>query len=185
MVGDDMALNLYRGFLLTMLSTLQEGKFPFYLCFYPENSLNDLKEWLGGNYRYLSQRGKDLGERMRNGFAQAFAKGFKRVVLIGSDIPDLPLAFIEEAFTSLEEKDAVIGPAYDGGYYLIGFKNGTFVPQVLEGIPWGTESVFEDTMKILKQKKKKVHILQRWRDIDTIEDLRDFIAKKPSSYKSD
>jgi rSAM/selenodomain-associated transferase 1 len=171
-IGDKMAMKLYRRFLLEMLSTLNRGTFLFYLCFHPENSLNDLKDWLGDHYLYTPQMGENLGQRMKNGFVEAFSMNFKRVVLIGSDIPDLPLEFIEEAFNSLGEKDAVIGPSFDGGYYLIGFRDKTFSPKVFEGIPWSTERVFEDTMKILKQEGLLVHTLPRWRDIDTIEDLK-------------
>jgi rSAM/selenodomain-associated transferase 1 len=171
-IGDKMAMKLYRRFLLEMLSTLNRGTFLFYLCFHPENSLNDLKDWLGDHYLYTPQMGENLGQRMKNGFVEAFSMNFKRVVLIGSDIPDLPLEFIEEAFNSLGEKDAVIGPSLDGGYYLIGFRDKTFSPKVFEGIPWSTERVFEDTMKILKQEGLLVHTLPRWRDIDTIEDLK-------------
>jgi rSAM/selenodomain-associated transferase 1 len=120
----------------------------------------------------MPQAGEDLGERMKNGFVEALSMNFKRVVLIGSDIPDLPLEFIEEAFTSLQEKDAVIGPALDGGYYLIGFKKETFSPRVFEGIHWSTESVFEKTLKVLQQEGLTVHTLQPLRDIDTVEDLR-------------
>ncbi len=97
---------------------------------------------------------------------------FKRVVLIGSDIPDLSLEFIEEAFTSLQEKDAVIGPSLDGGYYLIGFKKETFSPRVFEGIRWSTESVFEKTLEVLEREGLTVHTLQPLRDIDTVGDLR-------------
>jgi rSAM/selenodomain-associated transferase 1 len=171
-VGDEVAVKLYKRFLLEMLSTLNQGTFLFYLCFYPENSLNDLKGWLGDDYLYMPQKGKDLGERMKNGFMEAFAMNFKRVVLIGSDIPDLPLEFIEEAFTSLKEKDAVIGPSFDGGYYLIGFKDKVFSLKVFEGIPWSTKRVFEETMKVLKQEGFTVHTLPLLRDIDTIDDLR-------------
>lgn len=171
-VGDEVAVKLYRRFLLEMLFTLNQGTFLFYLCFYPENSLSDLKGWLGDDYLYMPQKGKDLGERMKNGFIEAFAMNFKRVVLIGSDIPDLPLEFIEEAFTSLQEKDVVIGPSFDGGYYLIGFKDKVFSLKVFEGIPWSTEKVFEKTMKVLKQEGLTVHTLQLLRDIDTIDDLR-------------
>ncbi len=155
-----------------MLFTLNQGTFLFYLCFYPENSLSDLKGWLGDDYLYMPQKGEDLGERMKNGFIEAFAMNFKRVVLIGSDIPDLPLEFIEEAFTSLQEKDVVIGPSFDGGYYLIGFKDKVFSLKVFEGIPWSTEKVFEKIMKVLKQEGLTVHTLQLLRDIDTIDDLR-------------
>jgi len=171
-VGDEMAVKLYRRFLLEILSTLNRGTFLFYLCFYQENSLNDLKGWLGDDYLYMPQNGENLGERMKNGFIEAFAMNFKRVVLIGSDIPDLPLEFIEEAFTSLQEKDVVIGPSFDGGYYLIGFKDKNFPLKVFEGIPWSTKRVFEETMKVLRQERLTVHTLQPLRDIDTIDDLR-------------
>ena len=167
-----MAVKLYRRFLLEMLSTLNRGTFLFYLCFYPGDSLNDLKDWLGDHYLYAPQMGENLGERMKNGFMEAFSMNFKRVVLIGSDIPDLPLEFIEEAFTALRNHDAVIGPAVDGGYYLIGSRYDVFSPKVFEGIPWSTENVFEDTLKILKQEHRTVYTLPTLRDIDTIEDLR-------------
>jgi len=170
-MGHEMAVKLYRRFLLEMLSTLNRGTFLFYLCFHPGDSLNDLKHWLGDHYLYTPQNGENLGERMKNGFMEAFAVGFKRVVLIGSDIPDLSLEIIEEAFHSLQEKDAAIGPSLDGGYYLIGFKDKSFSPQVFKGIPWSTERVFDETMKVLKQGSLAVHILPSLRDIDTIDDL--------------
>jgi glycosyltransferase A (GT-A) superfamily protein (DUF2064 family) len=106
---------------------------------------------------------------------EAYTMGFKRVVLIGSDIPDLSLEFIEEAFTSLKEKDAVIGPSLDGGYYLIGFKDQTFSSEVFKGIPWSTERVFEKTREILEREGRTVHFLKPLRDIDTIQDLRNFL----------
>ena len=173
-IGDEMAVKLYRRFLLEMLSTLNRGTFLFYLCFYPGDSLNDLKDWLGDYYLYAPQMGEHLGERMKNGFMEAFSMNFKRVVLIGSDIPDLPLEFIEEAFTALRNHDAVIGPSVDGGYYLVGFRDRSFSPQVFEEIPWSTDRVFEETMKVLKHEKLTVHTLPPWRDIDTIEDLQNY-----------
>jgi len=171
-IGDEPAAKLYRDFIIQMLSTLKTGDFPLYICLYPKNALKGLKEWLGNKHHYIPQKGKELGERMRNGFMEAFSMGHKRVVLIGSDIPDLPLEFVEEAFTSLKKKDAVIGPALDGGYYLIGFKDKTFSPQVFERMAWGTETVFDETMKALKKLRRKVHTLPYQRDIDTVEDLR-------------
>jgi rSAM/selenodomain-associated transferase 1 len=176
-VGDEMAVKLYKRFLLEMLSTLNRGTFLFYLCFSPEHSLNDLKRWLGDDYLYMPQKGENLGERMKNGFIEAIAMNFKRVVLIGSDIPDLPLEFIEEAFTSLQEKDAVIGPSVDGGYYLIGFKDKNFSLRAFEGIPWSTKRVFEETVKVVKQEGLTVHTLQPLRDIDTIDDLKNLVKR--------
>jgi rSAM/selenodomain-associated transferase 1 len=171
-IGDPMAVKLYRRFLLEMLVTLNKGTFLFYLCYYPQNSLDSLKNWLGDHYLYMPQNGQDLGERMKNGFLEAISMKFKRVILIGSDIPDLSLAFIEEAFGSLREKDAVIGPSFDGGYYLIGFRDKTFSPRAFDGIHWNTESVFKETLRALEQEGLAVHALQPLRDIDTVEDLR-------------
>jgi len=170
-IGDKMAVKLYKRFLLEMLSTLNRGTFLFYVCFHPEDSLNDLKNWLGEDYLYTPQIGENLAEKMKNAFIEAFSMSFKRVLLIGSDIPDLPLEFIDEALKSLDEKDVVIGPSVDGGYYLIGFKDKTFLPRAFEKIPWGTERVFDETMKVLANQKLTVHTLHPLRDIDTVEDL--------------
>jgi len=184
-MGDERALKLYRNFILNILSTLNNGTFLFYICFYPGDSLENLKKWLGEEYLYMAQYGGALDERMENCFMEAFAMNFKRVVLIGSDIPGLSLAFIEEAFASLKEKDAVIGPSWDGGYYLIGFKDKTFSSQVFKGIPWSTERVFEQTTKILEREGLTVHFLKPLRDIDTIEDLRNLHKGLRISYRND
>ena len=171
-IGVDPAVCLYKNMVAQMLSTLKEGTFPLYICFFPKNVQKPIKNWLGEEYRYIPQNGKDLGERMRNGFIDGFSMGHKRVVLIGSDIPGLKIKYVNEAFTSLKKMDAVIGPAYDGGYYLIGFKNKTFFAQVFEGMTWGTKNVFDETMKRLKRFRRAVHTLPYQRDIDTAEDLR-------------
>jgi rSAM/selenodomain-associated transferase 1 len=165
-----------------MLSTLRKGTFPFYICFFPKNTKKAIQDWLGCEYRYIPQNGRDLGERMKNSFVEAFKMGSKRAVLVGSDIPDLPLEFMEEAFSSLKKKDAVIGPAYDGGYYLLGFKDKTFSPRVFEGMPWGTETVFDKTVQALKGLGQKVHTLPYQRDIDTAEDLKRLKGKTSSNY---
>jgi rSAM/selenodomain-associated transferase 1 len=171
-IGVDSAVRVYKNMVVHMLSRVKRGTFQLYICFSPKNAQRSIKNWLGREVRYMPQYGKDLGERMRNGFAEAFSMGHKRVVLIGSDIPGLKIQYINEAFESLKETDAVIGPAYDGGYYLIGFKDKTFCPQVFEGITWGAKSVFDETMKKLKRSKRLVYILPYQRDIDTVEDLK-------------
>ena len=170
-LGEKSAVKLYKQFLLEMLSTLNRGTFLFYICFQPQDSLNDLKSWLGEDYLYMPQIGENLGERMKNAFIEAFAMKFRRVLLIGSDIPDLPLEFIDAAFEYLDTGDVVIGPSIDGGYYLIGFRGNTFLPRAFDKIPWSTERVFEETMEIFENQKLAVHKLQPLRDIDTVEDL--------------
>lgn len=176
-IGEERALLLYKDFVLQMLSAVKKGSFVFFICFYPENALDDFKKWLGGDYEYLRQKGENLGERMKNGFIDAFNLRFKRVALIGSDIPDLPVEVIEEAFRSLHKNDVVIGPAFDGGYYLIGFKDQAFSPEVFEGIDWGTKDVFAETIEKLKRFRRAVHTLPYYRDIDTAEDLKHLKGK--------
>ena len=171
-IGDEAAVRLYKRFLLEMLSTLNKGTFIFYLCVYPVDALEDIKTWLSEDYLYMPQQGEHLGERMKNAFTEALAMNFKRVVLVGSDIPSLPLEFVEEAFVSLEKNDVVIGPSVDGGYYLIGFRDKTFSPRAFKGIPWSTERVYEETMKVFEHEGLTVHTLKMLRDIDTVQDLR-------------
>ena len=180
-VGKKAALDLYKNFIFDMLATLEKRDFPLYCCFYPEDALADVKKILGVQYQYLPQQGEDLGARMAHCFHQAFSKGFDRVVLIGSDLPDLPAEIIDEAFNSLEKIDSVLGPAVDGGYYLIGFTKGSFTPEVFGNIEWSTETVLQKTLAILKRHQRKVHLLPRWGDIDTLEDLRQFFERNKAT----
>lgn len=91
--------------------------------------------------------------------------------------PDVPGVFIKEAFSYLETSDVAIGPATDGGYYLVGFRYDTFLPEVFEGIQWSTDTVFRETMNILEKFNQKVHILPEWSDVDTIDDIRNLIPR--------
>jgi rSAM/selenodomain-associated transferase 1 len=120
---------------------------------------------------YAPQIGEDLGERMANAFIRCFADGCEAALLIGSDIPDMPAAFVERGFAFLQENDAVIGPACDGGYYLIGFRADTFSREAFRGIAWGTGSVLKTTRGILERKALRIAALPEWGDIDTYEDL--------------
>jgi rSAM/selenodomain-associated transferase 1 len=123
------------------------------------------------------QAGADLGERMKNAFQHCFADGFDDVIIIGSDIPDLPPEIFAEAFAALENRGAVIGPAADGGYYLIGFRKETFAPEAFEGIVWSTQAVFAETVARLERVGVGVHLLPSWRDVDTVDDLRDLVRR--------
>ena len=173
--GEDTVLLLYEAFVLDVLETVNKGKYRFTICFHPPSAQEKIASWLGKSYLYMPQNGSDLGEKMKNAFASAFSEGFEKVMLIGSDIPDLPKEIIDEAFAS--DGEAVIGPATDGGYYLIGFKRDTFLPHIFEGMQWSTASVFERTMEIFRKHSCKVHILPQWRDVDTPEDLRAFYER--------
>ena len=168
---EDVVLSLYKNFVLDLLDTLKKGRYRFEICFYPPESKEKMLNWLGKDYVYMPQKGKDLGERMSHAFTEGFSEGFSKVVLIGSDIPDLTYELIDKAF-EFDANDAVIGPSFDGGYYLIGFKNNSFLPDIFEGIQWSTGTVFKKTMEILNRKNYRVHILPKWQDIDMLDDVR-------------
>jgi len=173
-VGDDAATELYRNFVLDSLSMLNRSGIPFLICFHPADSLDRFRAWLGIRYDYMPQRGRNLGERLRNGLLDALSRGFRGTMAIGSDSPDLPEAIILEARDALQVHDVVIGPSPDGGYYLIGFKSDAFLPEPFEGIAWSTATVFRETMKRLKGGGRDVFILPPWNDIDTYDDLKAF-----------
>src|SRR5574337_1737342 len=115
-LGEDAAAEIYRNFVLASVSMLEAAGGPFRICFYPRDAEAHVVGWLGPGYRYMAQEGNDLGERMENAFSRVFSEGFRRVVLIGSDIPDLPASFVRAAFAELRTHDVVLGPAQDGGY---------------------------------------------------------------------
>ena len=150
---------------------LEQGGYPFEMFFYPPDARQEVVRWLGDEHTLVPQMGNDLGDRMGNAFKEVFFQGFDRVLLIGSDIPDLPNRLIDEALAALKNYDAVLGPSHDGGYYVIGFRRNAFLPQVFSGITWGTPEVFEQTMGILRKANLSVYTLSVWRDIDTIADL--------------
>lgn len=174
-VGEQTACRLYRRFVEDLLDHLDGGDYCLKLYFYPADRRQIVARWLGRARSYEPQIGEDLGERMKNAFEKCFSDGFEKAILIGSDSPDLPREIIEGGFAALASVDAVIGPACDGGYYLIGFRAATYLPDPFSGIPWGTEAVLKSTLATLDGKGLKVNILPAWNDIDTYEDLKRFI----------
>jgi hypothetical protein len=171
-LGGERVLDLYRCFVEDTLAMLVRGGFRLFIFFAPPASRSHIAAWLGERYALIPQNGEDLGERMRNAFQKTFAMGFDAALILGSDSPDLPDRIIDEALAALEDHDAVLGPARDGGYYLIGFRKESFLPRTFQGIPWSTRDVFARTMAILKEAGLGVYILPLWQDVDSVEDLR-------------
>ncbi len=190
-IGNEHAVNLYRCFILDLTSTLQKLSQDVIFCYSPQDAESFFRSWLGdkfdssfghNGFNYVPQSDADLGTRMRHSFEQAFKNGYKRAVLIGSDSPDLPKEILELAFVKLKTYDAVIGPATDGGYWLIGFNSKGFCPSVFEQISWSSETVFGETMKKLSQTKSSVALLPKWIDIDNYDALfRWYESQKPLS----
>ena len=175
-LGDDFTFGLYTAFikdLLVMAGFVGADK--ILAIDGPSVPIASLDFDTG--YSVIRQNGKDIGNRMLNAFEYVFNSGYKKAVLIGSDMPGLPAALIENAFTALDTADAAIGKSTDGGYYLIGFKQDTCVPDYFKGITWSTSSVFQQTIEKFSGSKKSVYRLPEWNDIDDHNDLKHFYER--------
>ena len=179
-LGDDAVLALYRGFVTDLLLTLKRWGGSRTICYAPSEARDRMRTWLGPGNAYTAQRGSDIGERMKNALQDAFERGAEQALLIGSDVPAITDAILEEGMRSLDKNDVVIGPAMDGGYYLIGFNAGSFQAQAFDAIEWSTDTVFARTMDILNRRGQRVHVLPTLRDIDTPEDLDAYLKTSAS-----
>jgi rSAM/selenodomain-associated transferase 1 len=128
-----------------------------------------MQSWLGTSVIYRQQGDGDLGRRMAIAFQTALEAGKQRVVVIGTDCPDLKAEVMVKAFHALEQHDLVLGPAQDGGYYLIGLCR--LIPQLFTGISWSTAEVLQQTMSIAQRLELAVAYLPRLSDVDRPEDL--------------
>ena len=168
-VGNEEALRLYNDLLSYTRKVTDNLSFEKFL-FYSDHIDSD-DEW--DNKEYLKCRQAqtdDLGLRMRDAFKTVFDKGFQKAVIIGSDCIDVTVNIVQEAFVVLDHKDIVIGPARDGGYYLLGMKK--LHSRLFMNKKWGTDTVFKDTLSDIKQLKLTYNKLPELSDIDEIEDLK-------------
>jgi rSAM/selenodomain-associated transferase 1 len=132
-------------------------------------NLQLMESWLGSDLNYQEQDAGDLGDRMRLAFQSAFNSGIQRAVIIGIDCPGLNAEILQQGFEKLEENDLVLGPAEDGGYYLIGL--GRSIPELFRGINWGTAEVLEKTVAIASYLDLAIGYLSQLPDLDRPEDL--------------
>ncbi|MDO6745431.1 TIGR04282 family arsenosugar biosynthesis glycosyltransferase [Tenacibaculum soleae] len=169
-VGDETALEIYK-FLLNKTNQVTKdlscNKAVYYSVKVRKNDI-----WDATIYQKHQQNGNDLGARMQNAFQDSFDAGYKKVMIIGSDLYDLTPKIIEDAFLKLNSNDVVIGPAEDGGYYLLGMN--LLQPHIFQNKDWGTSSVRKETLANLKD--KKVHLLTTLNDVDVFEDIENHPA---------
>jgi rSAM/selenodomain-associated transferase 1 len=137
--------------------------------YYGGGDESQMQAWLGGQLTFRPQGSGDLGEKLHRAFHETFQTGTKRVVIIGTDCPDLTAEILEEAFEALLPRDLVIGPASDGGYYLIGLSR--MIPELFEGIEWGGEKVFAQTISKAREVGAGFELLVQLSDVDRPEDL--------------
>ncbi len=128
-----------------------------------------MQTWLGNNYTYIEQGAGNLGTRMLSSFSDNLENGYNSVIVIGADCPSITPKILHDAFTALKSHNAVLGPADDGGYYLIGLKIAN--SKIFNNITWGTSTVLADTTNNISQLNLKLHLLEKLSDIDEPADL--------------
>ncbi|PSF32110.1 hypothetical protein C7H19_21950 [Aphanothece hegewaldii CCALA 016] len=172
-LGEKGASNLQRRMTqatLQMIEPLMNSGFLSLKIHFTGGSIDLMNDWLGTNLSYQNQYGEGLGDRLKFAFLLAFRDGMTQVVIIGTDCPELNESLIRQAFESLLEYDLVLGPAQDGGYYLIGLKQ--IYPELLREIAWGTDTVLAKTLLIAQNLQLKTFLLPSLQDIDRLEDLQ-------------
>jgi rSAM/selenodomain-associated transferase 1 len=166
-IGNDAALSVYVQLLsrtVSITNQLPVDKFVFY-----SNHIMQEDIWNNNHFFKQVQSGHDLGERMKNAFTDIFKKDYEKIVIIGTDCPDLNPNIILNAFARLDFHDVVIGPAEDGGYYLLGMKQ--IHPQLFENISWSTDAVLSETQIKCDDLQLDYHLLPMLKDIDEEKDL--------------
>ena len=167
-IGDNQALEVYetlRHHTARIAEKVDAKRMVFYSRFIPASDL-----FLTDHFSIKLQEGEDLGERMLHAINTGFTCGFHHIVLIGTDCYELNPAILEDAFAALERSEAVIGPATDGGFYLIGITR--IIPELFLNRQWSTSDVFRETTSILQQLGIAYELLETLSDIDTFDDLK-------------
>jgi len=169
-ITPDEAAKLYKAFSLDIISSARKLKcINVTVAYTPTGAEKAFRKLVEQPINFLPQKGRNLGERMKNAFKQSFAEGAERVVIIGTDSPTLPVSYIQKAFDVLKKIPVVIGPTFDGGYYLIGLSG--LNDDIFDDIGWGTSRVFDQTLTRIKSLNTQVYVLPPWYDVDTSEDL--------------
>ena len=164
-IGNKLALKVYNELTRHTASICEKIKTKKKVYYSKEIIFND--SWSGLVFQKKLQCEGDLGQRMKTAFDEAFNEGYKKVIIIGSDVYSLSELIIQQAFHELNYHDVVIGPALDGGYYLLGLKMN--YPQIFNNKNWGTKSVLNETLNDLKS--KSIFFLNPQNDIDDYDDL--------------
>ena len=144
-----------------------------YIYFSPLPDIELLKKWVKRDFFYVEQRGTNLGQKISNALKELFDKGYGKVIIMGSDVPDISKEVIQRSLILLDEKNVVIAPADDGGYSLLGID--AFYPMLFENIEWSTEKVFETTRSIIAENNLSLEVIEKLNDIDTRNELENWL----------
>lgn len=166
-IGDKKALEVYKA-LLEQTKVFADT-LPVERVVYYDGHIEESDLWSKGKYDKRLQYDGDLGERMYNAFKDSFLRGYNRICIIGSDCYQLTSEIVNEAFRSLDDYDAVIGPANDGGYYLLGMNS--MIKEVFTDKSWSKEALLAETQQSLDDRGKSYELLKELIDVDTEADL--------------
>lgn len=175
-LGDDAACDLYRAMVDDLLANARVAGYPIAL-FHDGPAAELPADWRHCVRQLSPQQGETLGARMAAAFTQGFAAGWERVLLLGSDIPELDAAIIHAAAAALDAHDVAIAPAVDGGYCLIALKRDSYRPEIFDDIPWSTDRVLELTLARCHQANLCVATLRTLQDLDTLTDIGNYCRR--------
>ncbi|MBA3899022.1 MAG: TIGR04283 family arsenosugar biosynthesis glycosyltransferase [Bacteroidetes bacterium] len=167
-LGEAKALEIYKELVNHTIKITHNLSFCDKAVFYSDY-IDNRDFWNNNHYKKQLQKGTDLGSRLSKSYQFSFEKGYKKVIVIGSDCKEISRQHLEEAFFALDKKNAVIGPAKDGGYYLLGMR--LFYPELFLQKSWSTSKLFVETLSTLKKKKIKFHLLEILSDVDEEKDI--------------
>jgi rSAM/selenodomain-associated transferase 1 len=165
-IGDEKALKVYKSILTDLVKDHKDNGYDLYIAFTPIEKEKDFKK-LFENPDFFPQKGKNLGKKMHNAF-RFLLNNHKKVIIIGSDMPDLTSKAVKNSFKLVDRKDIILGPSFDGGYYLIGMKKSY---NIFSNIEWSTSLVLTKTLELIKNKNLSFSLLEKKHDIDTIQEL--------------
>ena len=171
-IGNEQALFIYQKLIehtIAITKKISADKIVYY-----SDSIVEKDTWENNIYQKKLQSGNDLEDRIKNAFKSSFTAGYDKVIIIGTDCFELNEEFISIAFEKMNDDDVVLGPAKDGGYYLLGMKK--FYPSLFENIEWSSEKVLKQTLTTAMRLNLSVFLLPPLSDIDREPDLKDYSA---------
>ncbi|MCK5429835.1 MAG: TIGR04282 family arsenosugar biosynthesis glycosyltransferase [Anaerolineales bacterium] len=180
-LGVETATGFYRRCVEHILGESSKvlGEVQRYVFYSDRSDESEIGKWLGQRFHCLPQVAGGLGKRIEHAFRSVFKEGTQKAVILASDVPDLSARIIDDAIKALDRYDIVIGPCYDGGYYLLGMKK--LHRELLGGVSWSTEHVYQQTLYNINRSKLSVYCLPFLADIDTERDLRNWIRTATDS----
>jgi hypothetical protein len=174
-LGAEAACAAYRHLVETLLHRLANLDHVD-LCHAPDEAEQEILPWLRPGWRTTTQGAGDLGERLDRAFRNAFASGSRRVLVIGSDCPEITTADLEAGWSALESHDVVLGPAVDGGYWLVGLRAPQ--PSMFDAMPWSTSAILPATLDRCAAAGLTVQLLRTLADVDTEEAWRAYLLAR-------